>query len=396
MLDIVKPNPGGQIDADEIVGRDGLVRQMWGILEGRSIYMNDLRRVGKTQILNRMEALAPESWLVIKRDLGGFHSAAEFAAWTFRDSHDLLGKAQRAFRRMEQLLGALKGTEIAGVLKLGNGAPASWQEVLSRTLSDLQEVLEQSEKRLVFLWDEVPFLLENIAQREGASVAMEVLDLLRSLSQSHSRIRFVLTGSVGLHHVLASLRAEGYVGSPLNHMERIAPGPLSPGDARALASALLSGASVACDDAEACAAAIAEATGNVPFYIHKLIVRLPKDAPVGLAAIDRTVATEIAHPDNDWDFAHYRDRVPIYYGTNAKVVLAILDTIAAANEPLALDDIRRGVSARLPFDDRDQLLELLKLLAQDHYLARDGNGKYAFRFSLIRRWWRFDRSLGAT
>jgi hypothetical protein len=44
---------------------------------------------------------------------------------------------------------------------------------------------------------------------------MEMLDLLRSLSQTHQRVRFVLTGSVGLHHVLSALRAKGYAGSPL-------------------------------------------------------------------------------------------------------------------------------------------------------------------------------------
>jgi hypothetical protein len=56
----MKPNPGGQLDAKDIIGRDDLVRGMWEVLEGRSIYMNDLRRIGKTQILNRMEALVPQ------------------------------------------------------------------------------------------------------------------------------------------------------------------------------------------------------------------------------------------------------------------------------------------------------------------------------------------------
>ena len=389
----MKPNPGGQLDPNDIVGRDDLVRQMWEILEGRSIYMNDLRRIGKTQILNRMESVTPEGWLVIKRDLGGFHTAVEFATWTFRDSHDLLGKAKRALRRMEQMLGALKGSEIAGVLKLPSGTPAPWKEVLSRTFSDLQEDLESESKRLVFLWDEVPFLLENIAKREDANVAMEVLDVLRSLSQGHSRIRFVLTGSVGLHHVLTELRTAGYVGSPLNHMERIAPGPLSQADGKKLAAALLRGAALSCADVNACAGVVAAAAGNVPFYIHKIVALLPRTVQVNPGAIETTIRGELAHPDNDWDFAHYRTRVPIYYGADEKLVLAVLDVIAAADAALPLDEIRKRVSAGIPFDDREKLLAMLKLLAQDHYLERGQDGHYAFRFPLIRRWWRFDRSL---
>lgn len=44
-------------------------------------------------------------------------------------------------------------------------------------------------QRNVLLWDEIPFLLENIFKREGAKFAMEVLDILRALGQDHDRIR---------------------------------------------------------------------------------------------------------------------------------------------------------------------------------------------------------------
>src|SRR5260221_8964736 len=117
----MKPNPGGQIELKAIVGRDELVNRMWDILEGRSIYMNDLRRVGKTVILHKMQAAPRDGWLAIKRDLGGCHTAGEFATQAYRDSHDVLSAKKRGLRRMGQLLGKLSGTEIAGVLKLPDG-----------------------------------------------------------------------------------------------------------------------------------------------------------------------------------------------------------------------------------------------------------------------------------
>jgi len=70
-----------------------------------------------------------------------------------------------------------------------------------------------------------------------------------------------------------------------------------------------------------------------------------------------------------------------------------LDVVAAAEAPIALEAIRRGVSSRMVFDDRELLLRLLDLLQKDHYFERDTDGSYAFRFPLVRRWWRFDRSL---
>lgn len=40
----------------------------------------------------------------------------------------------------------------------------------------------------------------------------------------------------------------------------------------------------------------------------------------------------------------------------------------------------------MTFDDHEKLRRLLALLEQDHYLKRDMDGRYQFRFPLIRRW----------
>jgi hypothetical protein len=340
-----------------------------------------------------MRASAPVGWVVIQQDLGGFHSAEELATWVFRESYKVLSGAKRAFRKMEGLLGKLKGMEVAGVLKLPSGDAAPWKEVLIRTFSDLEADLADANKRLVFLWDEVPFLLDNVAKRESPERAMEILDLLRSLSQTHQRVRFVLTGSIGLHHVLSTLRAKGYAGSPLNHMERIAPGPLSKTAAGRLAEELLRGTNAPCADVEACATRLAEAVGNVPFYVHKLVARLPKSGSIEAGTIDATLAAEIASADSDWDLAHFRHRIPLYYGDDEKLVLAILDVVASADAAMGFVAIRQGVSAKMALDDEERLRQVLELLQQDHYLERDASGSYAFRLPLLRRWWRVDRGL---
>ena len=105
-------------------------------------------------------------------------------------------------RSMSDLLGKAAGTEIAGLIKLPDGSPAPWKEVLRRTFADVEEAMtaQGSDCRMVFFWDEVPYLLDNIAKREGHAVAMEVLDALRSLGQDFDRIRLLLTGSIGMHH----------------------------------------------------------------------------------------------------------------------------------------------------------------------------------------------------
>lgn len=389
----MKANPGGQLAPDQIVGRDPLITDMWSILEGRSIYMNDLRRIGKTQIMVKMHAEPPEGWLVVKQDLGGTHSAADFATAACRMSAKVLGTRKQGLRVMGNWLKAAGGLEIGGFLKLPDGAPAPWKEVLRQTFADIEESMTGlgPGQRMVFFWDEVPYLLDNIQKREGPAVAMEVLDALRALGQDHDRIRLVLTGSIGVHHVLGGLKKEGYNGSPFNRMDHVQPGPLDPSDSIELALALIEGNGIDCADLKACALAAAESVGHVPFYLHRLVSRLPKSGATTPASIAELLDQQITSRNNDWDLQHYCDRLKPYYGDQAALALCVLDAIAIAGE-LTFQTLRKRVNAKLPTED-ESLRALLGLLEMDHYLKRTPKQGYRFYLNLIHRWWCLSRSL---
>jgi hypothetical protein len=61
-------------------------------------------------------------------------------------------------------------------------------------------------------------MLANIRDREGEQTAMEVLDTLRALRQTNSALRMIITGSIGLYHVITSLKDKNYANSPINDM----------------------------------------------------------------------------------------------------------------------------------------------------------------------------------
>ena len=156
-------------------------------------------------------------------------------------------------------------------------------------------------------------------------------------------------------------------------MERVAPGPLAPADGTRLALDLLKGANLDCAEPEACANAVAEAVGNVAFYIHRLVSRLPARQPVTLALIEATMHKELADPDNDWDLAHYRNRLQLYYGEDEPLALLVLDAIAVSDTPLPFDALRKQLNSQPTWPTRAPS-ETLKLLQQDHYLDRDEVG----------------------
>ena len=263
--------------------------ESWSRLERKSLYMNDLRRIGKTRIIRKMHAEVPAGWIASFSDLEGTHTAEEFAALVFKDSAAVLTGKQRTLRKMTDWLGKAKGMEVMGILKLPDGQPAPWKDVLRTTFDDIVEALKKlgAGHRMVFFWDEVPYLLDNIAAKQGKDTAAQVLDILRELSQRHDDIRLLLTGSIGIHHVLRNLWADGYKGAPLNHMDLIQPGPLLPEHAATFAAAEIARRGLMCAHPDHCAASLSESVSHVPFYIEKLVARWKGEVTAEVTAAEK-------------------------------------------------------------------------------------------------------------
>lgn len=389
----MKANPGGTIDNQSIIGRDEVIELIWDTLEQQSILKNAERRIGKTTIIRKMLAEPREGWFPVFQDLEKFHSAQEFALGVYHVVHQFLSKRGKAARRANELLGVIGGTEIKGVT-LPKRKDVSWKAILTKSITDLMKERSEDDERLVFLWDEMPFMLSEIRDREGEKTAMEVLDVLRSLRQEHGDLRMVITGSIGIHHVLKSLKDASYANAPFNDILSIEIPPLDDAHAALLAEALIGGESLPSSDLAAAAACIAEESDAFPFYIHHVVKALKTR---GLAAdpehIRTVVANQLAHEGDPWELSHYRERIPTYYGEDAATVLLILDHLALQTEPAPIDAILAALKQASEFDERETLLDLLKLLAKDHYLTRSADGGYQFRFPLIQRWWKLDRGL---
>ncbi len=63
-------------------------------------------------------------------------------------------------------------------------------------------------------------MLGNIlrSQHDGPEVAAEVLDLIRSFRIEHRQFRVILTGSIGIHHILGLLSEAGIPTSAKNDL----------------------------------------------------------------------------------------------------------------------------------------------------------------------------------
>jgi hypothetical protein len=334
---------------------------------------------------------APPGWKPIFRDLEKVHSAQEFAELVYDDVQKFLGRATRAKNFIQRLLEENETDYV-------NFKGRTWKKLLTGAIEDLMQAT--LDNRLAFFWDEVPYMLESIRKHDGPQLAAEVLDTVRSLRMEHDKFRVIFTGSIGLHHVLGRLSAAGIPTSAKNDMYHVTVTPLAPGDAERLAADLVQGEGLSCDDLADAASTIAEEVDYFPFYIHHVVAGLRiEQLPATPENIKHYVARQLVEASDPWQLAHYRTRLATYYPDNddADTVGTILDVLARTNtaaDSLSVDDILKAATdGGAGVENRNDLLRLLRLMDADHYLSRDTEGGYRFRFPLIRRWWKVDRGL---
>ncbi len=233
-------------------------------------------------------------------------------------------------------------------------------------------------------WSEVP---ENVQELHG-----------RVADQS-GKLRMVFTGSIGLHLVVSELLHRGYRNDPTNDMITFSLEGLAPEYAQELARQGLE-ALVKDGDLELqspvpdLAAAIAEATDGLPYYVNYCVDRLTEvRQPIEIRHVPEAADSLILDPEDTAHFEHYAERIEAYYlfdETADELAFAILKTLSHADEPMSEAAIQEAVAAEVVVTSENLFQKTLKLLVKDHYLTRsvsDGDRSYRFKYGIVQRWW---------
>ncbi|NLS95915.1 MAG: AAA family ATPase [Planctomycetaceae bacterium] len=400
-----------QVAPENVVGRDKLIGRIWKAIDQGSVVFTAERRIGKTTVLKKMQAESPPNKVVLYADLEKVDSPTRFVEVVLTDLKNYQSKKAAIGRWLGGLVESIGGTEIGGVIKIPPQQKKGWQSILEKILTDTCN--HQTNQQIVFLWDEVPYMLQKIDALEEKSgstdnSSLAILDSLRAMRNENDNLRMIFTGSVGLHHVLRDLRGQDYASQPTNDMEKVEIGPLALEDAATLARNLLGQEAVTCDSQEPVIAKIVELTDAVPFYIHRVVTRMTLlESTVTPKDVEVLVQRQLVDDSDPWEMEHFRERLKIYYRHNlpdadgnsipaASLAGVLLDFLALAPSPRSIDQCYADLRSKVRIDNRDDVVQLLKSLAQDHYLVRDEKGRYRFRFPLVQRWWRTAQGLEGT
>jgi hypothetical protein len=361
------PQPGSTIDPRNAVGRNGTTeRARRELRAGNSLGLNDPRRMGKTVWLDLFCAAPGDGFEAVKIDFEGVRTCQEFlerAATALSAHQSLPGQALRKLRTL------FDSVEVSGpvTVKVGVSTRAP-TELLSDTIRSVDDHLE-GQFVLVIAMDEVPIAIGNIARNEGPAAANQLLQTLRGLRRTGSKLRWIVCGSIGFHHVLRQCEAtEGVVNDLIN----LPLGPMEVAEAQELGQRLLMG--IERQPEAGALDALVTVSGAIPFLIHALAHRLYEAGSDAVSTQDVKAAFAEFVDDRDDSRAvtHLVTRLDPLYGDRARAAEALLDRVAAESP---VDETDAGVDGGI-LDD----------LCDDHYLVKHG-GAVGWRYDVLRRIW---------
>lgn len=357
-LEPIEPQPGSDRDPANFVGRTAITSQARKRLQvGANLLLTDPRRMGKTFWMHTFAA-REKRFHCYFIDYEGVFTVNDFLIRT-ADTLVKGGKLpSRAFQKLKTIFDNCD-IEISSPITIKSYHRQTSPHVL---LTDILSTLDGEENDVIplVMMDEVPMAVNNIAEREGAGAAEEILQTLRALRQKTTRVRWIVTGSVGFHHVL---RKTNMTQGVLNDLESLPLGPLPRDEADELARRLLLG--VGQEPLDDVVNELVAVSGGIPFLLHKLVGALAQRCYTAFSPSDVRECFEnfIDDPDEFRWFEHYLTRVTPHYGERAQVADQILrQTLSQTNEWIPVDSLMQG----------EDFSDVLEDLVKDHYLERRG------------------------
>ena len=388
----------GQIpEPNELYGREDFIDHLWRMLEANNILLLAPRRFGKSGVMRHLLLHPRPGYLPLSFELEDVDSPEEFV---WRVTKDLLAHDQtRALLSQTKKLPAaimewvkqnFEEAEFEGAkVKFKQSIKEDWREAARRMLTEL----EKADDTIIFLFDELPAMLDRIIEKQGDEAARDFLAWFRTVRLAQKDIlrrhRFIVAGSVGIDQILKRLGAT----DRLVDFTRLTVEPLGADSAGKLAQAL--GATFELNWSPELSAKLFELIGApVPYFIHVFfsqVAQMPgaERSRLTTADLERVYRERVLGPTCRNYFDHYSTRLKRYGVAGQKAAQAILRSVAGRgriSRPALFDIYRkaqgRGASEQ-GFDD------IMADLEYDWYLRLDPDtNEFYFRLKIMQDWWR--------
>ena len=398
---------GGVPEPEELIGRDHTINFIWEQLAGNNILLVAPRRFGKTGVMTHLLKRTRPGYLAVYLDVEDIHNPEVFCSHLIAAllEHSSLRKLVSGIKGLPKKLTEFIGDRVQKIkidmleIELKEIVGESWSSVARALILEM----EKAEETVLFIIDEFPQLIENLARKHGDDTARGFLQWFRSLRMKQKdvlrRYRFVLAGSTSIDLTLRRLD----VPDKLNDFCRVPIEALSPEHAGALLDSLADAVGLRFT-AEGRNAFFELVSPPVPYFVHLFVSQIRmeeklRNKELGANEVSEVYRRRILGPTCRAYFDYYRQRLNRYGEPGRRAALAVLQEAAHAptdrvSNSMLYDVYRRARGRGATSFEFD---EIMADLESDWYLVLDSRtNEYGFLLNVMRDWWkRFYRTVDA-
>jgi hypothetical protein len=364
--------------------RDYINEGLWReINKGVHILFAAPRRVGKTSIMKDIVYQGKEDYLCIFENIQSINTNEQFYKRLYFLLLNQLGNITKAKKYLTKWL-KTKGIE---EINWEGGVKFKEKQLdyKNELLSLITKLSELNQKTVLFL-DEFAEVIFRVKKKEGADSAIDILHTLREIrnKKDFSYCYFVLSGSVGLDHVVESIDRLTLI----NDLHSLKVGALNETEANRFIRKITKGASMQIGKKEL-KHINSKLKHMVPYFIQLIIEEcntiLQNGTRADLTKEDIDNAFDIVVKTdknlNDWE-----DRLkPPYLSIRAfRFCREILTRVAHFDE-IPIQDI---YNISIEHKEIDDYMNHLKMLVHDGYLIEFKENTYRFVSPLLQAWWK--------
>jgi len=400
----------GTLLETHIVGRDLIITQLLRLLQSQSISLEEMRRMGKTMILQKLAYLCNNDNLPSEFKKGRFRAKY----FSFQGKQNLGEVIDELIRELESMKAWYKidFSRTYDLLRKIINSPTvsygdatftvnlpefkkSWKEIFFKVLEDIAQYQLENDSLLILIFDELPIMLWEWHMEEKHDEALELLDILRQKRQHLERkgIRFIYCGSIGIKVVLNTFRTKyGYTGEATNDMEEVSVGPFSFDETCFLCECYtLSGFNIIQAEKDNLWQLTHKLTNGLPYYTSKVfnILQTEFDKNITTENIHSAYQDIINNSNHHKAFNQLIQRINIYYPKDKSDAMIKILTIIAKNDNFLSEKEIMKISNLEEVEVSQNLYDLYA----DHYLTReikDGERLFQFKYEIFKQWWKIN------
>lgn len=357
--------------------------ELWlEIIKGVHVLFTAPRRVGKTSIMKDIVNQGREGYLCIFENIQSVNTNEQFYHRLYYLMLNQLGN----FRKAKKIL--TKWLRSKGIEEINWEGGIKFKEIKLEYKNELLSLitkLPELDQKVVLFLDEFSEVIFRIKKKEGADNAIDVVHTLREIrnKKAFNHCFFVLSGSVGLDHVVESIERLTLI----NDLHPLKIGALSKDESKKFIHQITEGASMKIGSNE-----LKHINDKlkylIPYFIQLIIEEcdrlLHDENRMNLTKNDIDKAFDIIVKTeknlNDWE-----DRLrPDYLTKEAFQFCRKILTVVAHDDKISLQDI---YNISIDHNERDNYMNHLKMLVHDGYLIEEKENTYRYVSPLLQAWW---------